>query len=208
MSTTTPLAAVVPTTHAPRDLPVDDRRGSMGMSLFILTEAMLFVAFFFAYFYLGHLMPHWPPVPPKLAKAFMMLAILVSSSLVLAWGEKGLKRGDAGRARVATAVTIAMGLGFLLVQYWEYMDRLKELSPRSSAYGSLFYTITSFHGAHVVLGLLMLGYTLVLPGPGGETYRGRPPYRPLHNASKYWHFVDVVWVFIVALLYVLPRFMR
>jgi heme/copper-type cytochrome/quinol oxidase subunit 3 len=79
------------------------------------------------------------------------------------------------------------------------------LKPTTDAYGSIFYTITSLHGAHVALGLLMLLYVLVLPqiGPGQK-----PPHRSLHNASLYWHFVDAVWLFIVALLYVAPNLTR
>ncbi len=191
-------------TAAWRDVP-DDQRGTFGMSLFILTEAMLFVMFFFAYFYIGHDRASWPPVPPKLTKAIVMLAILVSSSFVLAWAEGRQKRGELAAARLGTIITILMGVAFLVVQALEYVDRLKVVRPTADAYASLFYTITSFHGAHVTLGLLMLIYALVLPGPAGERTL-RPPYRPLHNTAMYWHFVDVVWVFIVTFLYVLPQF--
>jgi heme/copper-type cytochrome/quinol oxidase subunit 3 len=75
----------------------------------------------------------------------------------------------------------------------------------TDAYGSIFYTITSFHAAHLMLGLFMLLYVLALPqiGPGHK-----PPHRALHNASLYWHFVDFVWVLIVALLYLAPNIGR
>ncbi len=197
-------AAYAPTARAPWLFVPDDKRGTWGMALFITTEAMLFVMFFFAYFYIGHDRPSWPPVPPDPKLAFVMLAILVGSSFVLAWAERRLKRGDLSAARIGTVITIVMGLAFLAVQTFEYMNRLKEISPTADAYGGLFFTITSFHGAHVCLGLLMLIYALVLPGPSGRSTR--PPYRPLHNVSMYWHFVDVVWVFIVTFLYVLPQF--
>jgi heme/copper-type cytochrome/quinol oxidase subunit 3 len=86
---------------------------------------------------------------------------------------------------------------------FEYRDHLKTLKPTTDAYGSLFYTITSIHGLHVVLGLLMLGYVLVLPHIGPNA--NKSPHRPLHTASLYWHFVDSVWVIIVTLLYVVPN---
>jgi heme/copper-type cytochrome/quinol oxidase subunit 3 len=185
----------------PLALPWDERRGSMGMALFIATEAFLFVALFFAYFYLGHYAPQWPPDPPKLALALVMLAVLLSSSAVLYAGEHAVQRGRPGAARAAIAVTLLLGAAFLGVQAYEYADRLRTLRPTTDAYGSIFYTITSIHALHVLLGLCMLAYVAVLPALRPM----RPPYRPLHNASLYWHFVDAVWVVIVALLYLLPR---
>ena len=67
----------------------------------------------------------------------------------------------------------------------------------------MFYTITTFHAAHVLAGLLMLSYVLFIPryAPAAET-----PYRPYHVASLYWHFVDIVWLFIVAILYLIPNY--
>ncbi len=197
-------SAYAPTAEAPWLLVPDDKRGTFGMSLFILTEAMLFVVFFFAYFYVGHDRVSWPPVPPKVTLAVVMLAILVTSSFVLHWAERRQQRGELAAATTGTIITILLGVAFLAVQAVEYSHRLQEISPTTDAYGSLFFTITSFHGAHVFLGLLMLIYALVLPGPAGRSTR--PPYRPLHNTSMYWHFVDVVWVFIVTFLYVLPQF--
>jgi heme/copper-type cytochrome/quinol oxidase subunit 3 len=185
---------------------VDVRRGSWAMVMFILTEATLFLMLFFAYYYLGHVARGpWPPEPPKYTLALVMLGVLLASSLVLHLGERAERAGHTGRARGAVAVTVAMGIGFLVLQVLEYREHLKTLTPATDAYGSIFYTITSFHGAHLVLGLLMLSYVLILPeiGPGQK-----PPHRPLHNASLYWHFVDIVWVLVVALLYVAPNIRR
>jgi heme/copper-type cytochrome/quinol oxidase subunit 3 len=69
----------------------------------------------------------------------------------------------------------------------------------------VFYTITSVHGLHVMLGLLFLAYAAVLPDPQGAL---RQPHRPLRTAVLYWHFVDAVWVLIVLLLYLLPHWTR
>jgi cytochrome c oxidase subunit III len=109
----------------------------------------------------------------------------------------------AGRALLA--VTILMGLGFMALQVIEYREHLKTLQPQSDAYGSIFYTITSFHALHLVVGLSMLAYVLILP-----RYEpvDRPPHKPYHNAALYWHFVDIVWGFIVAILYVAPNLQR
>lgn len=177
--------------------------GTSGMSLFIATEASLFFALFFAYFFLSKGDWLWrSEEPPKLGLAFILLAILLLSSVVVAWGEKQTKLGISVRPRVALALTILLGLIFFGVQVLEYRDHLKTLGPQSDAYGSIFYTITSFHALHVVLGVLMLAYVLILPGSKART---DAPHRAYNNAAMYWHFVDIVWILVVALLYVLPH---
>jgi heme/copper-type cytochrome/quinol oxidase subunit 3 len=191
-------AAPLPVTAT---LPWDDGRGTAAMYLFIASEALLFVTLFFAYFYMGRDQPRWPPEPPKLTFALPMLAVLLLSSVVLHWGEKGLRTARR-RVKPALAATIALGILFLVLQGLEYRDHLQTLRPTTNSYGSVFYTITSLHGLHLLAGLLMLGWVALLPRLEPSE---RPPYRPLHNASLYWHFVDTVWVLIVALLYVLPR---
>ncbi|MGA0587370.1 cytochrome c oxidase subunit 3 [Dyella sp. KRB-257] len=181
----------------------DDRRGTRAMSFFIATEAMLFVALFFSYFYLGAGQPRWPiDEPPELKLALIMLGVLLSSSVVLWVGEQLGKRGHAAASRVLVAVTIALGGLFLFLQTLEYRHHLRKLMPQRDAYASIFYTITSVHALHVMTGLGMLLYVLALPAP---EHTDRPPYRSLHNAGMYWHFVDAVWVVIIALLYVMPN---
>jgi heme/copper-type cytochrome/quinol oxidase subunit 3 len=185
---------------------VDARRGSWAMAMFILTEATLFVMLFFAYYYLGHVARGpWPTEPPKYALALVMLAVLLGSSAVLHAGERAERAGRRGLARGFVGLTALMGAGFVVLQVLEYREHLKTLTPRTNAYGSIFYTITGVHGAHLVLGLLMLAYVLALPEIGPAE---KPPHRALHNASLYWHFVDLVWVLIVALLYLAPNFRR
>jgi cytochrome c oxidase subunit 3/cytochrome c oxidase subunit I+III len=182
---------------------IDDRRGTWGMLLFIVTEACLFVLLFFSYFYLGHLWRgSWPPEPPKLTLALTMLIVLLASSVTLHWGEQAEGRGATSSARLAVGSTVVLGAVFIALQALEYRDHLKTLRPTSNAYGSIFYTITGFHGLHLVLGLLMLVYVLVLPEIGPAR---KPPHRSLTNAALYWHFVDAVWVVIVAILYVAPN---
>lgn len=185
-----------------RPLALDQGRGSAGMALFVLSEAALFACLFFAYFYLARdARGDWPPQPPKLHLALPMLAVLVTSSVVLELGERAVRRREETVARWALAGTIALGGGFLVLQGFEYRERLRTLRPSTDAYGSIFYTITSLHGAHVLLGLGMLTFVALLPRLGPTL---RSPHRPLRNAALYWHFVDAVWVVIVALLYVLP----
>ena len=139
---------------------------------------------------------------PKLHFALPMLAVLIISSLVLHWGEKKLKEERYAAARIGLAFTILIGLVFLTLSVFEYREHWQTLTPFTDSYGSIFYAITSFHAAHLIVGLLILIYVLVLPryAPALES-----PYRPYHVAAMYWHFVDVVWLFVVGILYVGPH---
>lgn len=200
-------AAPVQATRLPRQpgtrYPLDKSRGEWAMWLTIATEGSLFVCLFASYFYLANNKNRWAiDHPPKLHYALIMLAVLLSSSFVLHWGESQLKKQRYVAARVGLGITILMGLGFLALSAFEYMEHWKDLTPDSNSYGSIFYTIVSFHAAHVIMGLLMLSYTLTLPRYSPTS---RSPYRPYHVAGLYWHFVDIVWVFVVAFLYVMPN---
>lgn len=186
-------------------LPLDERRGIHAMWCVIATEFALFVCLFSSYFYLGNTNNRWATNhPPKVIFALIMLAVLVTSSIVLEWGGRQIKRERYGAGRLALVATVLIGLGFLTLQAFEYLDHWKTLTPYSNSYGSIFYTITSFHAAHVIVGLLILAYVGFLPryGPTQES-----PYRPYKTASLYWHFVDVVWFFIVLILYGIPNLM-
>ena len=194
------------TSYLPATLELDDRRGTRAMMIFILSEAMLFLMLFFAYFYLSRNHPRWPMhPPPKLLLASIMLVILLASSAVLYWAELAAERGADRLARSGIAVTLVLAVAFVTLQAMEYRNHLQTLTPTSDAYGSIFYTITSFHALHLLLGMAMLAYVLLLPA---LAHTARPPHRPLTNAAMYWHFVDAVWIVIVAVLYVAPHFVR
>ena len=185
-----------------RGLPIDQRRGWHAMWCLIATEFMLFVCMFGSYYYLGtnqDWMVH--EQAPHLTFALILLVVLLASSAVLIWGERQVRAGNFGAARIALWVTVAMGVVFIVLQYFEYLNHLKSLAPYSDSYGSIFYAITTLHAVHVVAGMLMLSYVGVLPRYG-ET-RGSP-HRVYQTAALYWHFVDFVWVLVVAILYVIP----
>lgn len=186
------------------NLPLDEKRGTWAMGLVIATEALLFVSLFFAYFYVGRRHLRWPAEPPKIALAIVLLVILLVSSGTLWASERLLSRGAQSGSRGLLIVTIALGLVFIAVQILEYRKHLRELRPTTDAHGSLFYVITSFHGLHVIVGVLLLGFVALLPNLDPD----RSPHRPLHNVALYWHFVDVVWLFVVGLVYLLPQWSR
>jgi heme/copper-type cytochrome/quinol oxidase subunit 3 len=203
-SRVTPALAQSARVATPIPLPWDEHRGIQSMAWFILTEAMLFVSLFFSYFLLRDQNAQWPmDEPPKLGFALAMLVVLLASSAVVEWGRKKAKAGDEATGRLALSITVLLGIVFLVLQGFEYHEHLKTMLPTDDAYASMFYTITSIHGFHVILGLLMLAYVAMLPhiGPGSD----KPPHRPLHTASLYWHFVDAAWVVIVVVLYIAPH---
>jgi len=202
MTAASSARALRPIAH-PEPLQLETRRGSAAMMLFIATEASLFIFLFVSYWYMANGNQQWPQVaPPKLHYALAMLAILVTSSGVLHWGEGQSKRHNYTVARFTLLGTIALGLLFIALSVLEYMEHLKTLSPREDAYSSIFYTTTTLHGAHLAFGLCMLIYVLILPG---AEPRDRSPHQAYHNAALYWHFVDIVWVFVVTILYVVPN---
>jgi len=186
-----------------RALPIDQERGWYAMWCVIATEFMLFVTMFGAYYYLGNNKDRWAiESPPHLKYPLLLLVILLSSSFVLRWGENQVKRERFGAARSALWITVLIGIVFLAIQTLEYMTHWKTLTPYSDSYGSIFYSITSLHAAHVVAGLLMLSYVGILPRYGDTQ---GSPHRPYQTVALYWHFVDFVWIFIVALLYLIPN---
>jgi heme/copper-type cytochrome/quinol oxidase subunit 3 len=183
-------------------LPVNDQRGTLGIQFFIATEASLFAVLFATYWYMAKGAPVWPPdEPPKIHYALAMLVVLVSSSIVLHWGDGQIKKQKKSAGMAALAVTILLGIGFLILAVLEYQEHLKTLAANQDAYSSIFYMITTLHAAHVTLGVCMLSYIYLLPS---VEPRAVTPHRPYHNVSLYWHFVDTVWVFIVLFLYVSP----
>ena len=176
--------------------------GFWGMCCVIGTEAALFAYFLFSYFYLGSMSTNpWPLYgAPDLKLAGLNTVLLVASSGVLIWAERGARRGDERRLTRGMAITVAMGIVFLALQLVEYSR--KSFGPTSDASGSLFYTITGFHGAHVAVGLVMLTVILIRSVRG---HFSAERHLAVTNAAMYWHFVDVVWLAVFTSLYVIPH---
>ncbi|GAB1692894.1 heme-copper oxidase subunit III [Krasilnikovia sp. M28-CT-15] len=188
------------------EMPSGRTTGWWGMIMFVTTEATLFAVAFGSYFYVRFQSgPQWPPPPledPKLTKVLIMTALLLPSSLPVMWAERGIRKGQRWRLRAGLAITLVLGLSFLGMQAWEYSEDLKKHTFTTDAYSSLFYGITTFHGFHVTVGLLMVGWLL------GASLRGSFGYRRherVRLTAIYWHFVDVVWAVILICLYLSPR---
>lgn len=184
--------------------PTETRRGELGMWLFIATEAMLFGLLFFAYFYLGSSKPQWPlEEDPPYTLALTLLAILVISSAAAEWAKRGVAKDQTGRLKIGLGLTLLLGAAFIAVQMLEYRRHLNTLKPDDNAYGSIFYTITSLHFAHVVMGLGLLAFVFARALAGHFNARRHVAVK---NATIYWHFVDLVWIFVVAIVYLSPHF--
>jgi heme/copper-type cytochrome/quinol oxidase subunit 3 len=180
--------------------------GWWGMVLLIFTEATFFAILLLSYFYVRFESGvTWPPPPlekPPLFLISIMTPILLLSSVPAHIAEVAARNGNFRRMRLAILMTMAQGATFIALQCKEYLDNVKEFKPWTNAYGSLFYTITGFHGAHVFVGLMLLLWVLV------HSFRGRwtvESHGPVQNILLYWHFVDAVWVFIFMSLYISPH---
>ncbi|HKT47462.1 MAG TPA: cytochrome c oxidase subunit 3 [Candidatus Acidoferrales bacterium] len=203
MSTTLTSSMPPPVRRQEVSLVIDGGRGTAGMLLFVATESFLFVLMFFAYFYLAEGGWRWLDFsPPSLLLPTVMMAVLIVSAFVAAWGNNRAKARETRSMRGALAANILLGLLFLALQGLSYAESWPHLTPQSNVYGSLFYTITIIHAAHIIIGVLMLAYALTLP-------RLEPtatlPHRPYRNATIYWYFCIVAFACVYGLLYVLPN---
>ncbi len=170
----------------------------IGMVVWLASELMFFSGLFAAYFFLRGGDSEWPPegVELNVARAAAFTALLVASSGTIHLAGHRAEAGNERGARLWTVVTIAMGAVFLANQGAEYAESTFSLTDH--AYGSMFFLMTGFHGAHVLGGLLLLGTMLAVAT--GRTSRA-PLASTMSVATFYWHFVDVVWVVMFATIY-------
>jgi cytochrome c oxidase subunit III len=177
---------------------------TLGMLLFIGSEAMLFGAFFTAYFFVRVANPNapdtWPPEPFEFPVfvASVNTAILVTSSFTIHWATQSIKRGDRNGLRAGLVVTILLGLAFLLTQAIEYAH--VGFNTGDGAFASVFFGLTGLHGGHVAIGLTLLSIAAV------RSFRGHfspDHYHGVEIPGIYWHFVDVMWIIVWAAVYLL-----
>jgi cytochrome c oxidase subunit 3 len=176
----------------------------LGMFLFIASEAMLFGAFFTAYFFVRVVNPTapdtWPPEPYEFPKfvAGINTAVLVTSSFTMHWALQSIKRNNRRGLQAGLVLTILMGTAFLLTQAIEYAH--VGFNTSDGAFASVFFGLTGLHGAHVFIGLTLLTIAAV------RAFRGH--YSPDHHHGVeipgiYWHFVDIMWLVVYAAVYLL-----
>ena len=170
----------------------------IGMVVWLASELMFFSGLFAAYYFLRGAEGEWPPEGVHLGtiRAGIFTAVLVASSGTIHLASHRSEHGDERGTRRWTILTIVLGAIFLLNQAAEYAEL--EFTHTEHAYGSLFYLMTGFHGAHVLGGLVLLGAMLVVAT--GRTSKA-PLASTMSVGTYYWHFVDVVWVAMFATIY-------
>jgi cytochrome c oxidase subunit 3 len=194
----------------------------LGMLLFITSEVMFFAGLFAAYFSIragyqelvnGQLVHIWPPVipgsaPPEQFHLEMLpivlpaTVILVASSFTCQMGVWAIRRDDRTGFLRNFGITLVMGIVFLVMQAYDYTTLFGEgITLGSTTFGTTYFTLTGFHGAHVFGGALMLG-VVVYRGMAGQ-FSSRH-HDMVEATSLYWHFVDVVWILLFSILYLLP----
>lgn len=187
--------------HGPRSF------GWWGTVWLIATEATLFAALIASYFYLRFRSgPEWPPdgiEDPTLGLPLLMSAILLSSTIPVHIAESGIKKGKQGHLRWGLAVGFVLGVVFLGITFIvEWPEKLHEFGPTTNAYGSMYFLITGFHAAHVLGGLAFSAWTQVRAAKGVFSAER---HLTVQNFALYWHFVDVVWVFVFLSIYLSPH---
>jgi heme/copper-type cytochrome/quinol oxidase subunit 3 len=195
--------SVVALRPAPDDVrPVSREPGWWGMLLFVTTEAALFLVLLAAYFYVrvrsGGDWPQGDVRPPALTRPSVMTALLFVSSAPAVVAEQAARRGNQVLLRGSLLAVLVLGVGFLALGGWDLRVHLDEFTPHTNAYGSLFYTISGLHSAHVAVGLLLVLWTLLL-----AAFRRVTPARNLcvQNVALYWHFANLSWLAVFASLY-------
>ena len=190
-------------------LPISHREAGMptplvGMLLFIASEVMFFGGLFASYFNARavHIGPWGPPArAPELEilpGPLLITIVLLASSFTMQFGVWAIRRGDQRAMRSWTLVTLLLGLTFLIGQIYDYSTLGFGISD--GAFGTVFYTLTGFHGAHVFGGTVGLTILVARASQGQFTQRNHVAVEAI---SFYWHFVDVVWIALFSTLYFL-----
>lgn len=186
-------------------LPVGSRQGYSngwwGLLALIVTEGSLFGYLLFSYFYLAsQAQQPWPPEGlPRLAIPGINTVILLASSGFIWGSERCLKNRKMRSSITLMAVGIALGTCFIMIQLREWRNKAYDMT--TNLYGSLYFTITGFHLAHVIVGVLILLLLLLWMLLG---YFDDKRYAPVAIGGLYWHFVDAVWLFVFTALYLTP----
>ena len=196
-----------------------------GMILFIASEVMFFVGWFWSFFEFAIFhgarvgetwdaanplfadalskFSDWPPVGVETFDPFHLplinTLILLLSGTTVTWAHHALQHDDRSGAKLGLLVTILLGMAFTALQVFEYSHA--QFSFDGTLYGSAFFMATGFHGAHVVIGTLFLIVCLLRLLMGGMSAK---KHLGFEFAAWYWHFVDVVWLFLFAFVYVTP----
>lgn len=176
----------------------------LGLLTFLISESLMFGGFFATYLFLRGGATVWPPegTEVELWVPAVNTIVLVSSSFVIHLGDTAIKKDDVGGLRRWYIVTAVMGAAFLAGQVYEYLTLGYGLT--TNIFANCFYLMTGFHGLHVFVGLLLILGVLWRSRRSG--HYSTTKHVGVEMAEIYWHFVDIIWIVLFTLLYILTLF--
>jgi cytochrome c oxidase subunit III len=178
----------------------------LGMLLFITSEVMFFSGLFAAYFSTRAQNTPWPPKAFEhtlnpLSLILVATLILILSSFTCQFAVWSIRRGDRRGFIRNISITFILGIAFLVLQAYDYSLLFSDgMTMGSGPFGTTYFTLTGFHGAHVFGGVLMLG-VILYRGMSGQF--SAKHHDAVEAVSLYWHFVDVIWIILFSVLYLL-----
>jgi cytochrome c oxidase subunit III len=176
-----------------------------GMILFIASEALIFANFIASFLYLE--IRNWDTLhfqlPSAITYPIINTIILISSSFPAHYAGRGIAKGNQRQLQIGLTLTILLGTIFLGGQIYEYSGLFNDFhfTPSQNIFGSIFYTLTGFHGLHVTIGVIFLLVCLIRSMRGDFTAK---KHFAVEAAELYWHFVDIVWIVVFSLIYLTP----
>ena len=177
--------------------------GKLGIWLFLASEVMLFGALFSTYIILRTGAPEWPHGELNILLGAINTVILISSSVTMVMAWAALKLKDWAKHRLYLIGTFLLAGVFLVNKYFEYKDHFdKGETPAHSTFTAIYFTLTGLHGIHILGGMIVMLYFL---GPGTKLWKKNPDQftNRIEYTGLYWHFVDLVWIFLFPVLYLL-----
>jgi cytochrome c oxidase subunit III len=179
--------------------------GKFGVWLFLASEVMLFAALFSSYILLRVGSVEWPHGYQELSvpMAFFNTVVLITSSVTMVMAWASLKMNDFAKHRLYLIATFVLAGVFLVNKYFEYADHLSHgEGPWHSTYLAIYFTLTGLHAIHIIGGMVVMAYFI---GPGAGLWKRNPEQfvNRIEYTGLYWHFVDLVWIFLFPVLYLM-----
>ena len=181
--------------------------GKLGIWLFLASEVMLFGGLFSAYIFLRTGVDNWPAgteyLDVRLATLNTLFLISSSVTMVMSWAS--LKLNDFKKFKFYSGTTLLFAFGFLVIKYFEYSAKFSHVPPylpSTNNFLGIYFTMTGLHVLHVIGGIVVIGFYF---GPGSKMWKADPERftNRIEIVGLYWHFVDLVWIFLFPVLYLL-----
>ncbi|MNE17396.1 Cytochrome c oxidase subunit 3 [compost metagenome] len=192
--------------HEPEKATLEGRNKVLGFWLFLGGEAVLFGTLFATFLTLRNQIADGPSASELFSLPMTAAAtfILLVSSLTSVFAIQAMHRGNKKNLQAWLAVTVLLGLAFLVLEIYEFYEYVvhEDYGMTTSAFSSAFYTLVGFHGAHVLFGILWISILIGQLSKKGLTVVTAPK---VYVSAMYWHFIDVVWVFIFTVVYLLGK---